>query len=152
MQTLPRGAAGLGFSMAGGSSPVARYDAHLQISIRLHGFEDNVLPGVTAGVDRRGTQVAALCLLLASDAFDGFSVVDQLGPTVVPFVHAPFLPMTWPLLVVVVLISLVAGLWAGRELRDIRTSMPIMGRLRHFLRFGVFGGAAFGCLMAHFLR
>lgn len=95
--------------------------------------------------------MAALCFLLASDAFDGFSVIDQLGTAVVPFVRAPFLPMSWPLLVVAVLISLVAGLWAGRELRDVRASMPIMGRLRHFLRFGVFSGAALGCLMAHFL-
>ncbi|QBL95326.1 hypothetical protein KSAC_31470 (plasmid) [Komagataeibacter saccharivorans] len=151
MQTLPRGAAGFGFPMAGGSSPVARCDAHLQISIRLHSFGENVPHRGTGGADRRGTQIAALCLLLASDAFDGFSAVDQLGTAVIPFVHAPFLPMTWPLLVVVVLVSLVAGLWAGRELRDIRASMPVVGRLRHFLRFGMFSGAALGCLMAHFL-
>ncbi|MEZ7137816.1 hypothetical protein [Komagataeibacter sp. SM21] len=123
----------------------------MEISVRLHRIDHALVRPRPVRADRRGIQIAALCLLLASDAFDGFSVVDQLGPTVVPFVHAPFLPMTWPLLVVVVLVSLVAGLWAGRELRDIRASMPVVGRWRHFLRFGMFGGAALGCLMAHFL-
>lgn len=128
-----------------------RCDAQMQISVRLHHIDEAAAPPRPVTVERRAVQVAALCFLLASDAFDGFSVIDQLGTAVVPFVRAPFLPMSWPLLVVVVLISLVAGLWAGRELRDVRASMPIMGRLRHFLRFGVFSGAALGCLMAHFL-
>lgn len=127
-------------------------DTHLRIAVRFHRLEDSASRVSPALPDRRGMQVAALCCLLASDAFDGFSVVDQLGTTVVPFSHAPFVAITWPILVVVVLFSLVAGLWAGRELRDIRAFMPIMGRLRYFLRFGMFGGAALGCLLAHFLN
>ena len=124
-------------------------DTHLRIAVRFHRLEDSASRVGPAMPDRRGMQVAALCCLLASDAFDGFSVVDQLGEGILPSVHASFVVMTWPLLLLTVVVSLATGGWAARELRGISSDMPLLGSARHFLRFGVFGTAALGCLVAH---
>ena len=132
--------------------PIVGYALRQVVTARVHVWQGRDITTIVATNPARPALVAVTSLVLASDSFDGFCLIDQLSDAnawVARVLGAEILPLPVWGWVCFGLISL----WIGYKTHPRQPLWPrdfwFAGRLRRLCRFGIFFLAALACLAGH---